>query len=81
MTSQKSIYQCIWGAALLLMGIAVLFRVPQVMPRIVTLDRFAGMEGVIRFCFYFIAVILIGGGAKKIYDNYPVLLGREPDGK
>ena len=81
MASQKSIYQCIWGAALLLMGVAVFFRVPQVMPKIIALDQFAGMGGVIRFCFYFIAVILVGGGGKKIYNNYPALLEREPDGK
>lgn len=63
-------FQTVWGAALLLAGIGVFFRVPQVMPKIAQIEQFSDVTGIIRFCFYFIGVMLIGGGVKKIHDNY-----------
>jgi len=65
----KRLIQLIWGAALLAMGVGVLFRIPQVMPRIETIESFARMAPFIRFCFYLMAIILIGGGAKKLYTH------------
>ena len=65
----RNIGQLIWGAALLLVGIGVFFRVPQVMPKIAEIEQFANVTGIIRFCFYFIGFMLIGGGAKKIHAN------------
>jgi hypothetical protein len=67
--SRRTIVQTIWGAALLLAGIGVFVRIPQVMPQIAQIEQFAHITGIVRFCFYFIGIMLIGGGAKKIYDN------------
>ena len=62
--------QAFWGAALVLMGLAVFYRIPQVMPRIVQIEQFAQMKGFIYFCFYLIGVVLIYGGVKKLYRYY-----------
>lgn len=65
----KNVGQMIWGTALVLAGIGVFYRVPQVMPRIATIEQFAPIQVYIRFCFYFMGVLLIGGGIKKLYAN------------
>lgn len=62
--------QLIWGVALVLAGLGVFYRIPQVMPKIETFEQFASAGGFIRFCFYFMGIILIGGGAKKILGYY-----------
>lgn len=58
--------QLAWGIALALMGVAMFFRIPQVMPRIAEIAHFQSALGLVRFCFYFIAFLLVFGGMKKI---------------
>lgn len=65
----KIYIQLVWGALLLLAGVGVFFRIPQVMPQIKTIETFAAVIGFIYFCFYLLGVLLIAGGARKIYDN------------
>ena len=57
-----------WGIALVLAGIGVFIRIPQVMPQIETIEHFSSAIFIIRFCFYLLGILLIVGGAKKIYD-------------
>jgi len=38
------------------------------MPDIEKIEQFANVGGFIRFCFYFIGLLLVGGGLKKIVD-------------
>ena len=66
----KPVIQVIYGIALTLAGIGVFYRIPQVMPRIEELQQFSSVIGFIRFSFYLMGVLLIGGGLKKIYVNY-----------
>lgn len=66
----KLFVQMIWGVVLVLAGIGVFFRIPQVMPRIEKMEQFSSAIFFIRFCFYFLGILLVGGGSKKIYDNY-----------
>ena len=73
MNRNKSNTQILWGAALVLAGIGVIFRIPQVLPRIFNLEQFSSIKGFIYFCFYFMAVVLIGGGAQKIYQHVKAL--------
>ena len=70
MSDNKRTIQLIWGALLLLMGIGVFYRIPQVMPDIEKIEQFASMTVYIRFCFYLIGILLIGGGVKKIHAHY-----------
>ena len=62
--------QLIWGLALVLAGLGVFYRIPQVMPKIETIGQFASAGWFIRFCFYFMGIFLVGGGAKKIIAYY-----------
>lgn len=62
--------QVIWAVALILAGLGVFYRIPQVMPGIEQIPTFAGATGFIRFCFYFMGVFLIGGGCKKLVHQY-----------
>ena len=65
----KIYFQLIWGILLLLAGVGVFFRIPQVMPQIKTIETFASIIGFIYFCFYLLGFLLILGGGKKIYAN------------
>ncbi len=70
------VVQIIWGIALTLAGIGVFFRIPEVMPRIEQIKQFASVMFFIRFSFYLLGMILIGGGLKKIYINFGILKDR-----
>ena len=59
--------QLVWGILLVLAGIGVFFRIPQVMPKLAQIQHFASGLFFIRFCFYLIGALLVAGGAKKIY--------------
>ena len=69
MFKNKPVIQVIYGIALTLAGIGVFYRIPQVMPRIEQLQQFSSVIGFIRFSFYLMGVLLIGGGLKKIIVN------------
>lgn len=69
----KPVFQVIYGIVLTLVGIGVFYRIPQVMPRIERIQQFSSMMGFVRFSFYLLGLLLIGGGLKKIYQNYKKL--------
>ena len=73
--SLKHKLQLFWGALLVLAGVGLFFRIPEVIPQVRQIEYFAGVMPFIYFCFYFMAVFLIGGGAKKIYANYKKVAG------
>ena len=73
MFKNKPVIQVIYGIALTLAGIGVLYRIPEVMPRVEQIQQFSSVIGFIRFSFYLMGVLLIGGGLKKIYENYKKL--------
>ena len=77
----KITVQMIWGVALALAGIGVFYRIPQVMPKIEQIEYFSSAMFYVRFCFYLLGVLLIGGGSKKIYDNYQKLERRDSGNK
>ena len=61
--------QLVWGVLLVLAGVGLVFRIPQVMPQIEQIEYFAAVIPFIYFCMYFVAVFLIAGGARKLYLN------------
>jgi hypothetical protein len=67
--------QLIWGGLLVLAGIGVFFRIPQVMPRIEAIESFSSAIWFIYICFYLLGILLIIGGGRKLYDNYRRLKG------
>ena len=67
MADKKNTLQLIWGVLLVLAGIGLFFRIPQLMPGIKKIEQFAPFIYFIYFCFYLIGVLLIAGGARKVY--------------
>ncbi len=59
-----------YGIVLILVGIAVFFRIPQVMPRIETIEFFAQKISLVKICFYILGILLILSGSVRIYKNY-----------
>ena len=80
MDKNKTTIQLVWGIALILAGIGVFYRIPEAMLRIETIGQFSSVMFFIRFCFYFMGVLLIGGGIRKIYNYYGTPEDKEPAG-
>ncbi len=70
MEAQKKKFQFIWGILLLLVGIGVFFRIPQIIPEIKKIEHFASILFFIYFCFYLVGILLIVGGGRKIYNHF-----------
>jgi hypothetical protein len=70
MADDKSRLQYIWAWALILMGLAVFVRIPQVMPKIEQIPVLAGNIVFVKFSLYFLGVLLVWGGAQKLYLNF-----------
>ena len=68
--------QLIWGAALVLAGAGVFFRIPQVMPQLAQMGQSNTTLWAVRICFYLMGVLLIGGGTRKIVQYFQ-LQGRK----
>jgi cobalamin biosynthesis protein CobD/CbiB len=66
----KNTLQLIWGILLLLAGIGVFFKIPQKMSQIKEIEQFASYIYFIYFCFYLLAILLIVGGGRKIYNHF-----------
>jgi hypothetical protein len=62
----KNNTQLIWGAALIIVGVAVFFRIPQVMPQLAQMGQSATTLWVVKICFYLMGVLLVGGGTRKV---------------
>jgi len=77
MGKNSVIFQIIWGVLLVLMGIALIFRTPLVMERIVQIEYYAHIQWLIRIILNVIAVMLIAGGSRKIYNNYRNISSRD----
>jgi hypothetical protein len=67
MRTEKSYIQAVWGVALLLMGIGVFFRIPLILAKLSNTQQYASGHVFLRFCLYFMALMLAGGGIKKLY--------------
>lgn len=73
MEKNRATIQFAWGVLLVLAGIGVFYRIPQVMPQIEKIEQFSSVMFFIRFCFYLLGILLIGGGVRKVYHNYAKL--------
>jgi hypothetical protein len=80
-TSAKSQLQLIWGVMLVLAGIGVIYRIPQVIPQLKQIEQYAAAIGFIYFCAYFVAVALIVGGGRKIYRYWKEAVNKNAAGE
>ena len=77
MDKNKIYTQIVWGIFLVMAGVGVFFRIPQVMPKIKTIEYFASAIGLVYFCFYLLGFLLILGGVRKIFANYKNLKNQD----
>ena len=63
----KSKIQLVWGILLLLAGIGLFFRIPQLMPKIKKIEH-DWFILFIYFCFYLVGILLVVGGGRKVYS-------------
>jgi len=68
--SSKSNIQLIWGAALILVGISVFFKVPLVVPKLKTMGLTQATIGFFSVCLYIIGIVLVGGGVRKWMQHF-----------
>jgi hypothetical protein len=68
--SSKSNIQLIWGAALILVGISVFFKVPLVVPKLKTMGLSHATIGFFSVCLYIIGFVLVGGGVRKWIQHF-----------
>lgn len=59
-----------YGILLIVVGLGVFYRIPQVMPQIETIEFFSRKMIVIKSCFYLLGVFLVAAGGIRIYKNY-----------
>jgi hypothetical protein len=73
MDKNKIHFQLVWGALLVLMGLAFFFRIPQTIERIKSIESSTLEIGFVYFCLYLIDLGLLVGGVKKLCANYKLL--------
>lgn len=59
-----------YGIVITLVGIAVFFRIPQVMPKIETIEFLARKIVLVKASLYTLGSLLILAGSVRIYKNY-----------
>jgi uncharacterized membrane protein YqgA involved in biofilm formation len=59
-----------YGILLVAVGIGVFYRIPQVMPRVETIEFFRQKLFLVKACFYILGGLLILAGGIRIYKNY-----------
>jgi uncharacterized membrane protein HdeD (DUF308 family) len=75
-SDNKSNIQLIWGIALAFVGIAVFFKVTQVMPDLEIVQQRTGIHVNVQvFLICLMGVILLGGGIKKLIRYYQLSKG------
>lgn len=78
MSETKNSAQLVWGVLLLLAGLGVFYMTPQKMREIEKIEHFSSYIPFIWFCLYFMSAMLVGGGIKKIYNNYWQVKNKNP---
>ncbi|MCP3872983.1 MAG: hypothetical protein GY699_07500 [Desulfobacteraceae bacterium] len=66
----KKNFRFYYGIILIAVGFGVFYRIPQVMPKIETIEFFRQKLIVVKTCLYFLGTFLIIAGGIRIYKNY-----------
>ena len=69
--NKKNIIQIIWGILLAVAGASVIYNVPQKIIEIQNSKLSTSSLLFLKISFYFLGLLLLAGGIKKIIDNYP----------
>lgn len=66
----KKKFHFYYGIVLLLVGLGVFYRIPQVMPQIETIAFFRQKLLLVKATFYILGILLVMAGAIRMYKNY-----------
>lgn len=58
-----------YGIILIVVGIAVFIRVPQVVPQLETIEFFKNKIGIVKFSSYFLGFLLVLAGGVRLARN------------
>ncbi len=72
MIQNKMAIQFIWGSALVAAGVGIFIALPRKMAQLSQMEYTDFYILFTRLCFYLIALLLIGGGGKKLYDTFRI---------
>lgn len=72
MPLEKSNLQLILGIAYTAMGFGVFFKIipDRILPWLDLNAQSSVLRPFVLFCFYFMGILLVGGGLKKVYHYY-----------
>ncbi len=70
MGEKKQTTQLVWGLLLIFAGVGVFFRFHSLESDLKTLAGQPSTAVFIRICFYVMAILLIGGGIRKVRGYY-----------
>ncbi len=59
-----------YGVVIVVVGLSVFYRIPQVMPRVATIEFLAQKLFIVKACFYILGGLLVLAGSIRIYKNY-----------
>ena len=59
-----------YGIVIVVVGLSVFYRIPQVMPKIATIEFFTQKLFIVKACFYILGGMLVLAGSIRIYKNY-----------
>lgn len=59
-----------YGIILLVVGLGVFYRIPQVMPQVEAIEFFRQKIFVVKSCFYILGGLLVLAGGIRIHKNY-----------
>lgn len=66
----KQTFKFYYGIVLIAVGIGVFVRIPQIIPQVETIEFFKNKIGIVKFCFYFLGVLLVWAGGIRVFKNY-----------
>ena len=70
MAENRNRFQIAWGTLLTLAGVGVIYRIPQVIPRLKEIEQFSGKAIYLVYASsYLLAIFLLIGGIRKIIEN------------
>jgi len=79
--NKKNIIHIIWGILLAVVGASVIYNVPQKIIEIQNSKLSTSSLLFLKFSFYFLGLLLLAGGIKKIIDNYRKVINNNIDKK
>lgn len=65
----KKKFRFYYGIILIAVGLGVFYRIPQVIPKIETIEFFRQKIFLVKFCFYILGLFLVWAGGIRIFKT------------